>query len=152
MVAWNFWPGRQMKQQFLENKKQERHSEKLRCCLRGDRRTPLKTFPTEAYVPSLCPHLGGVWWEDIPSPPSHAHNSAVGNNCLFYGASCAEKEAGIHSGELKKRTCILALKNNFSAWRLSPGDGRNKQSRSPKFQSFTVQCGSHEPRATIEIK
>lgn len=46
-----------MKQQFLENKKQERHSEKLRCCRRGDRRTPLKTFPTSLRPVSL-PTLG----------------------------------------------------------------------------------------------
>ena len=129
MVAWNFWPRRQMKQQFLENEKQERHVRNWEVLSpRWQTDISAKTFPTEAYVPSLCPHLGGVWWEDMPSPPSHARNSAVGNNCLFYGASCAEKEVDMHSGELKKLTCVPALKNSFSAWRLSPGDGRNKQS------------------------
>ena len=85
--AWWFeilWSWRQMKSQFLENGKQESHGEKLfeRCCLWGDRGTCLwRPFRQKAYIPtSLCTHLGGVWWKDIPSPPSRAHSSAVGNN------------------------------------------------------------------------
>ena len=37
-------------------------------------------------------------------------------------------------------------------WRLGPRGGWNKQSQSPTFQSFIVQCGGHEPCATIEVK
>ena len=37
-------------------------------------------------------------------------------------------------------------------WRLGPRGGWNKQSQAPTFQSFIVQCGGHEPCATIEVK
>ena len=67
----------------LENEKQESHGEKLfeRCCLWGDRETCLwRPFRQKAYIPRLCPHLGGVWWKDIPSPPSRVHNGAGGSD------------------------------------------------------------------------